>query len=105
MEDATEVLKHRKGVTYGEWITPGPGVRARYWNAGHILGSASIEVEVQDGNGKAIRILFSGDLGPDQKVFYDAPDAPADYRLHPLRNPPMAAASGRTTRCLSAAKR
>ncbi|WP_421761561.1 MBL fold metallo-hydrolase [Devosia sp.] len=79
MEDATEVLKHRTGVKYGEWITPGPGVRARYWNAGHILGSASIEVEVQDGSGKAIRILFSGDLGPDQKVFYDAPDAPADY--------------------------
>ena len=79
MEDATEALKHRKTVKYGEWVIPGPGVRARYWNAGHILGSASIEVEVQDGNGKAIRILFSGDLGPDQKVFYDAPDAPSDY--------------------------
>lgn len=79
MEDANEALKLRKGVTYEEWITPGPGVRARYWNAGHILGSASIEVEVQDGNGKAIRILFSGDLGPDVKVFWEAPDAPAGY--------------------------
>jgi metallo-beta-lactamase family protein len=54
-------------------------VRARYWNAGHILGSASIEVEVDDGNGKPIRILFSGDLGPDHKVFYEAPDAPSGY--------------------------
>ncbi len=79
MEDAEEVLKHRNGVKYEEWITPGPGVRARYWNAGHILGSASIEVEVQDGAGKAIRILFSGDLGPDVKVFWEAPDAPAGY--------------------------
>jgi metallo-beta-lactamase family protein len=79
MEDANEALKLTKGVKYEEWITPGPGVRARYWNAGHILGSASIEVEVQDGNGRAIRILFSGDLGPDVKVFWEAPDAPAGY--------------------------
>jgi metallo-beta-lactamase family protein len=79
MEDAAEILKHRKPVKYEEWIEPGPGVRARYWNAGHILGSASIEVEVADGSGKTIRILFSGDLGPDQKVFYDAPDAPSGY--------------------------
>jgi metallo-beta-lactamase family protein len=79
MEDATEVLQHRRPVKYGEWIEPGPGVRARYWNAGHILGSASIEVEVQDENGKPVRILFSGDLGPDIKVFWDAPDAPAGY--------------------------
>ncbi|WP_423065490.1 MBL fold metallo-hydrolase [Devosia sp. CN2-171] len=79
MEDAEEVLKLRQGVNYEQWIEPGPGVRARYWNAGHILGSASIEVEVQDGNGKPIRILFSGDLGPDIKVFWEAPDAPAGY--------------------------
>ena len=79
MEDANEALKLTKGVKYEEWITPGPGVRARYWNAGHILGSASIEVEVEDSNGKPIRILFSGDLGPDVKVFWEAPDAPAGY--------------------------
>lgn len=79
LEDAAEVLKLRREVAYESWIEPGPGVRARYWNAGHILGSASIEVEVMDGNGKPIRILFSGDLGPDEKVFYEAPDAPSDY--------------------------
>ncbi|WP_082434361.1 MBL fold metallo-hydrolase RNA specificity domain-containing protein [Devosia sp. A16] len=79
MEDANEALKLTKAVKYEEWITPGPGVRARYWNAGHILGSASIEVEVTDSDGKAIRILFSGDLGPDVKVFWEAPDAPAGY--------------------------
>ena len=78
MEDAVEVLKHRKPVEYQQWIEPGPGVRARYWNAGHILGSASIEVEVADGD-KTVTILFSGDLGPDEKVFYKAPDAPAGF--------------------------
>ncbi|MEQ1770070.1 MAG: MBL fold metallo-hydrolase [Devosia sp.] len=79
MQNATQALALLKSVEYGEWIDPGPGVRARYWNAGHILGSASIEVEVQAGAGKAITILFSGDLGPDEKVFYKAPDAPSGF--------------------------
>ncbi len=78
MKDAEEVLTHRQTTDYQQWITPGPGVRARYWNAGHILGSASIEVEVEDA-GKTVTILFSGDLGPDEKVFYKAPDAPAGF--------------------------
>ncbi|MEO6395560.1 MAG: MBL fold metallo-hydrolase [Devosia sp.] len=79
MADATAALALRKTVDYEQWITPGPGVRARYWNAGHILGSASIEVEIADGEGKAITILFSGDLGPDEKVFYQAPNAPSGF--------------------------
>ena len=78
MEDATETLKHRQLVEYEQWIEPGPGVRARYWNAGHILGSASIEVDVEDGD-KTVTILFSGDLGPDEKVFYKGPNAPSDF--------------------------
>jgi metallo-beta-lactamase family protein len=79
IEDAEEALKHRREVEYKAWIEPGEGVRARYWNAGHILGSASIEVEVKDSDGKIISILFSGDLGPDEKVFYKEPDAPAGF--------------------------
>ena len=79
MEDAEEALQHRKTCKYGEWFEPGPGVRARYWNAGHIIGSASIEVEVQDGNGKPIRLMFSGDIGPDEKVFYNEPEGPSGF--------------------------
>ncbi|WP_332686981.1 MBL fold metallo-hydrolase [Devosia sp.] len=78
MKDATEALAHRQTCQYGEWITPGPGVRARYWNAGHIIGSASIEVEVRDGE-KTIRLMFSGDIGPDEKVFYNEPEGPAGF--------------------------
>ncbi|WP_316357714.1 MBL fold metallo-hydrolase [Devosia sp.] len=78
MEDAEEALAHRNTCAYGEWIEPGPGVRARYWNAGHIIGSASIEVEVKDGD-KTMRLLFSGDIGPDEKVFYNEPEGPAGF--------------------------
>ncbi|MCF1744031.1 MBL fold metallo-hydrolase RNA specificity domain-containing protein [Paradevosia shaoguanensis] len=79
IEDAQETLKHREMVDYQTWITPGPGVRARYWNAGHILGSASIEVEVADNDGSTVTLLFSGDIGPDEKVFYKDPEAPAGF--------------------------
>jgi metallo-beta-lactamase family protein len=79
MEHAARALRHRETCGYEEWITPGPGVRARYWNAGHIIGSASIEVEVEDGEGKTLRLMFSGDIGPDEKVFYQEPEGPAGY--------------------------
>lgn len=77
--DAAEALKLCATVGYGEWTTPGPGVRVRFWNAGHILGSASIEVEVENGDSQPIRLLFSGDIGPDEKVFYLEPDAPSGF--------------------------
>ena len=78
-EDATEALTRAVGYGYQEWFEPGPGVKARFWNAGHILGSSSIEVQVMDEDGKPIHILFSGDIGPDEKVFYLEPDAPAGF--------------------------
>lgn len=77
--DAVTALEHRQTHDYEDWFTPGDGVRARFWNAGHILGSASIEVEVDDDDGETVRLLFSGDLGPDEKVFYKEPAAPAGF--------------------------
>ncbi|MCF4097047.1 MBL fold metallo-hydrolase [Maritalea mediterranea] len=78
-EHAEKAISRSKGHAYEEWFEPGPGVKARFWNAGHILGSASIEVHVQDEDGKTIKMLFSGDLGPDEKVFYLEPHAPSGF--------------------------
>lgn len=75
-DDARAALERMVPVAYGDWIEPVPGFHARYWNAGHILGSASIEVKFADGDsGNTMRLLFSGDLGPDEKVFHPEPDA------------------------------
>jgi metallo-beta-lactamase family protein len=79
LKDAATALEHRKSVDYGTWFEPGPGVRARYWNAGHIIGSASIEVEVADAGEKPVRLMFSGDIGPDEKVFYSDPEGPSGF--------------------------
>jgi metallo-beta-lactamase family protein len=78
--DAEDCLEQIVGVAYETWLEPRPGVRARFWNAGHILGSASIEVQVEDGaGGPPVRLLCSGDLGPDEKIFHLEPDAPAGF--------------------------
>ena len=79
MADAEEALRHRVTTDYQQWIAPGPGVRAQYWNAGHILGSASIEVEVEDSDGSKVHLMFSGDIGPDEKVFYRHPEGPSGF--------------------------
>ena len=49
-------------VSYNHWLAPFDGVNCkfRFQPAGHILGSAYIEVDLPDGS----RGVFSGDLGP-----------------------------------------
>jgi len=79
VEDAMTALEHFDGHAFETWITPAPGIRARFWNAGHLLGSASIEVEVEQASGKPLRLLFSGDLGPDNKMLHFDPEAPANF--------------------------
>ncbi|MBX6421786.1 MAG: MBL fold metallo-hydrolase [Nevskia sp.] len=51
----------RKAV-YGESLELAPGLHATYYDAGHILGSASIRLEAQTGGGH-LSVVFSGDLG------------------------------------------
>jgi len=81
--DAEASLRYLRPCPYDDWIDCGRGVRARYWNAGHILGSASIEIQVPGAGaqGSAIRVLFSGDIGPRHKSFHPDPTGPAacDY--------------------------
>jgi metallo-beta-lactamase family protein len=59
-----------------------PGVRATFRDAGHILGSAIIELDVEEGSGPPRRLVFSGDLGrPGTPIICDptAIDDGADY--------------------------
>ena len=78
-DDAVKSLESFSAVPYETWIEPAPGIRARYWNAGHMLGSASIEVEVARDTHKPLRILFSGDIGPDNKMLQEDPEAPVSW--------------------------
>lgn len=77
-KEAEKAVHQIRTLDYEDWLEPNNGVRIRFWNAGHILGSASIEIEVLDGK-DWIRLLFSGDLGPDYKLFHEAPNAPSGF--------------------------
>jgi metallo-beta-lactamase family protein len=79
--DAIASLQSFQPVEYETWVAVIPGVRARYWNAGHLLGSASIEIEVEraGSDGRPLRLLASGDIGPDAKLLQPDPKAPADF--------------------------
>ncbi|MDF2114632.1 MBL fold metallo-hydrolase [Roseiarcaceae bacterium H3SJ34-1] len=77
-EQATATLTQFKPVPYGAWSSIADGIRARFWNAGHLLGSASVEVEIGEASSKPIRILFSGDIGPGHKLLQPEPQAPSD---------------------------
>lgn len=61
-DDATRTQKQMIGVPYEKWFQVVPGVRAQYVEAGHILGSASVVLEVTE-NGETKRVVFSGDVG------------------------------------------
>jgi metallo-beta-lactamase family protein len=78
-EDARDCMRLFSKVRCGDWIEPTTGVRARWWDAGHILGSASIEIEVQNGGAGAapLRLLFSGDIGPGHSDFLADPQGPS----------------------------
>ena len=80
--DALACLDLFQPVAYEQWTDVLPGLRVRYWNAGHLLGSASIELEFAQ-QGAAIRVLASGDIGPDAKLFQPDPAGPTglDYLL------------------------
>lgn len=83
--DAEDCQRLFKPVGYDQWFEPADGIRVRFWNAGHILGSASIEIEIAAGSTapRRLRLLFSGDIGPDAQTFHPAPDSPEnlDYLI------------------------
>ena len=62
IEDAARVAQYIMPVEYDEVFEPVPGVTAHMADAGHILGSASIVLDVHE-NGKTLRVWFSGDIG------------------------------------------
>lgn len=75
--DTERAMKQFDDVPRGEWKKAAPDVRFRFHDAGHLLGSCSIELEVDDG-GKPTRILFSGDVGRCGAPLYHDPPSPVD---------------------------
>ncbi|WP_345792681.1 MBL fold metallo-hydrolase [Thauera sp. JM12B12] len=80
VEQARASLGRLRHAAFDEMIAPGAGVHCRFRNAGHILGSSIIEIDVEE-RGHTRRLVVSGDLGqPMRPVLQDPVPIPeADY--------------------------
>ncbi len=61
-EDVEEALRRFVDQPYDTWFEPVPGMRFRFHDAGHILGSAWVEARIEDG-ARTHRLVFTGDYG------------------------------------------
>lgn len=73
-QDALAAWRLCKPVGLDSWFEPAPGFRARLWNAGHVLGSASVELHAG-----GVHAMCSGDIGPEFKAFHPDPAGPAGF--------------------------
>ena len=80
VEDAAQVAAHITTAEYGQIVDLCPGVKLRFVDAGHLLGSASVELWLEE-NGVEKKIVFSGDIGNiNQPIIRDpVPLQGADY--------------------------
>ncbi len=97
MEDAEGLIKRIVPCRYGREVEVCDGVRIRFTDIGHLLGSASIEVWLTE-NGYTKKLVFSGDIGNKNQPLLRDPafTEEADYvvmestygdRLHSLERP------------------
>jgi metallo-beta-lactamase family protein len=76
MRDATRTLECMIGVPYHKAFDVLPGIRAHFVDAGHILGSASVVLDVAE-DGRTKRLVFSGDVGRSGLAIIRDPEPPA----------------------------
>ncbi|KRT16739.1 MBL fold metallo-hydrolase [Pedobacter ginsenosidimutans] len=81
-EDVTKTLSLMKIVEYEEDFEIETGIRLRFTDAGHILGSAAVHLTITE-DGKPTRITFSGDVGRYGDLLLKSPQQfdQADYIL------------------------
>lgn len=75
-EDAERTLGHFAAQDYRKPFEPAPGVQVEFYDAGHILGSASILLTADEGSGPR-SLLFSGDIGRKELPILRSPEVPS----------------------------
>lgn len=80
MEDALLALSFFKRVKYNQPYTLTDGVELLFTDAGHIIGSAAVHLDITENN-KTTKITFSGDVGRYNDLLLKSPAAfrQADY--------------------------
>lgn len=81
IEDVDAAIQYFVPVNYNTATEIFPGVTAYFQDAGHILGSAGIFLEIEEENGKKINFGFSGDIGRYDTPIIKDPDYFRDLDL------------------------
>lgn len=79
-DEVNAAVKRLKAVSFDDMIDVTDGVKARFRDAGHIMGSAIVELFLTEGD-EHLKIVFSGDLGPQEAVMEREPAVISDADL------------------------
>jgi metallo-beta-lactamase family protein len=74
-EDVIEAIDRFISVPYHRPVPIAPGVRLTFYDAGHVLGSAIVALDVEEGR-RHRRIVFTGDLGRRDRPILRDPEVP-----------------------------
>lgn len=72
MQDALASLKQFVGINYERPYQIAPGITLSLYDAGHVLGSAIVVLDVEE-NGQSTRVVFTGDLGRANRPILNDP--------------------------------
>ena len=72
-EDVRDTMPRFESHEYGAWFEAAPGIRCRFRDAGHILGSAWVECEIGSGPGRKV-LVFTGDYGRSHQPILRDPE-------------------------------
>jgi metallo-beta-lactamase family protein len=78
LENVEDALSICKGVNYHHRINVAKDVDIKYHDAGHILGSAIVELFIKEDDEKEKKLVFSGDLGNSQAALLRDPENLSD---------------------------
>jgi metallo-beta-lactamase family protein len=76
-EDVREIIRHFVSLPYEMPFDVAPGVEVTFHDAGHVLGSAMVDVKYRE-NGSAKRFIYSGDIGRKMMPILKDPWEPKD---------------------------
>lgn len=80
IEDVDAIMSRFESLPYAKPLDLGRGVSVTFHDAGHILGSAVVQIDAEQ-QGKRRRLVFTGDLGPQEQPIIRPPAAAPDAQV------------------------
>lgn len=73
-EDAVQTIRQFRTVEYGAEFAPLDNVQCKFHVAGHMLGAAIVELDLQEQGSEPVKLVFSGDIGRSEMPILKNPE-------------------------------